>query len=151
MKVISNKKENDSYPRRIICTECESELEYEENDLFMGSLGEMHISCPICNEKIALSDNEKNIKLTKDNVKFPEHFFNNSVENGAVDITDKKIEEDIRELIDFLRTNKEEFVTYTEHGDTHISVSRFPMDEDYHVVVAKGYYDTYIHFEKEDY
>lgn len=152
MRVLKRTKENNSYPRRIICSECESELEYEENDLFMGSLGEMHILCPVCNERVALSDNEKNITLTKDNIKFPEHFFYSSVENGAVNVDDEEIQKDINRLIEFLRTNKkEEFDAYTEHGNAHVSVFRFTGDEEYHVVVAKNYYDTFIPFEKEDY
>ena len=40
-------KKVEPYPRRLVCEECRSELEYVESDLRMGALGCMYLDCRI--------------------------------------------------------------------------------------------------------
>lgn len=143
--------ENTSYPRKVVCDRCGSELEYEKEDTRIGYLGVTHLDCPLCGEEIMLEGNEQDIFLTKDNIKFPTHFYHFSKETGAKEIPSYRIEEYIRKGIDFLRENKEEFYWYSGTGDSRIFVFRYDGDEMYDIVVAKDFYETEISFSNKDY
>lgn len=140
------------YPRKLECEECGSELEYDESDLQRGVYGAMHIQCPLCGYNNMLDGNENDIKLTKDNILFPVDFHHTSTECGAVDTCKNDfVRECIQKAIHYFRTNKKEFAYYTGTGNTMIYVFRLDGDEEYEVVVANDYYETYIPFEEEDY
>ncbi len=162
MKVLKNNYKNvgieediegiEPYPRKHICEECRSELEYEESDLRMGALGCMYLDCPCCGYGNMLEGNENTITLTVDNVEFPTHFFHTSKENGAVDVCNNdKIRERIRSAIKYFRKNKDKFVYQTESGNLFLVVFRYEGDEDYEVILTDNFYSTYIDFEDEDY
>lgn len=166
MKVLKNNfddekstiKTNDveSYPRKLICEYCESELEYEESDITIGVLGAAHVLCPLCEYNNMLDGNENDITLTKDNVEFPTHFFHTSTENGAVDVCNNEyIKKCIGEAIDYFRNNKDEFAYFTGTGNSMIHVYRMSSDaiadNEYHIIISNNYYSTYIPFESEDY
>lgn len=139
------------YPRKHICEQCNSKLEYDKSDLRIGYLGKMYLDCPLCGFDNMIEDNEQAITLTKDNIEFPIHFFHASKESGAVDCCNNdEIKKSINKAIDFFRKNKEEFVWSTESGNLYMSVWRCDGDRDYYVVVANNYYSTYIPFEEKD-
>ena len=140
------------YPRKLICEECRSELEYEKSDLRIGALGCCYVDCPCCGNDNMLEEHEDEIVLTKDNILFPTHFFHTSAETGAIDsCNEEEVKKCIQHAIDFFRKNKEEFMWRTQYGNLYISVSKYDGDEDYYVVVTNNYYSTYIPFEAEDY
>lgn len=164
IKILKNnyKKENttnenikvlEPYPRKLICENCESELEYEESDLVMGEYGCMFVDCPICGEHNMLDDNEHSITLTVDNIEFPVHFHHISKETGAKDIfTNEEIKPYIRKAICYFRENKEEYdwggwIT----SNLYIHVHKYSGDENYTVYVSNEFYKVEIPFEKEDY
>ena len=141
-----------TYPRKMVCEKCRSELEYDTSDMEMGVLGCIHVKCPLCGEYNMLDDNENNIVLTADNVEFPIHFFHTSKETGAVDIcNNNEIKKCINSAIAFFRNNKDEFAWYCCSGNLMVFVLRFAGDEEYEVFVSNDYFDTYIPFEKADY
>ena len=140
------------YPRKTICEQCQSELEYEKSDLIIGALGCVYIDCPLCGHNIMLDENENSISLTKDNISFPTHFFHTSEETGAVDMcNNEEIKERICKAINYFRKNKDEFVWYSYCGNLCVIVFRYDGDEDYEVIVTNNYYNTYIPFETKDY
>lgn len=143
------------YPRTLICENCESELEYEEEDLVEGVFGAMYIECPLCGYSNMLDGNEHDVTLTKDNVNFPVHFYHISKENGAVEISSDRVKEWIKYCINHLRNDKDSADSagycYTGSGDTMVYAFKLDGDEEYEVVVTKDYYSTYIPFENEDY
>lgn len=143
--------ENTSYPRKVVCDRCGSELEYEKEDTRIGYLGVTHLDCPLCGEEIMLEGNEQDITLTADNVKFPEYFWHTSKEYGAKEVDEHRIKKYIRQGIEYLRENKDDFSWYTQTGDSHIAIYKFEGDESYEIIVAKDFYSTEIPFEKEDY
>ena len=144
--------EYEPYPRKMTCECCGSELEYEESDLYMGTYGCMHIDCPCCGADNMLDPHEKNITLTKDNIRFPLHFHHVCVENGAVDCCEEYFPEYINKAIDYFRQNKDE-IFYGSHitGNFYIGVRRWDGDGVYDVTVSKDFYTMDIPFEKEDY
>lgn len=142
----------DDYPRFTVCDYCNSELEYEQSDITIGVYGAAQIRCPLCGRNNILDDNENEITLTKDNVKFPTHFHYSSVETGAIDTCNNEyVKECIQRAIKYFRINKEEFAFYTGSGNTVVCVFRFEGDEEYVVIVSDSHYETFIPFESEDY
>lgn len=161
MKVLKNNfnnttnkeiKQEESYPRKLICENCGSELEYEKSDLRMGVLGCMFVDCPLCGRNNMLEDNEESITLTMDNVEFPVHFFHTSKENGAVDIcNNEEIKKRIQEAITCFRKDKEVYSWHSESGNLYIQVRKYDGDETYAVIVSNNFYSTEIPFEPQDY
>lgn len=141
------------YPRKLVCEECESELEYDEKDIKNGCYGCAVVKCPCCGYENFLDDGEHDIALTMDNVEFPTHFSHTSTETGAVDVcNNEEIKKYIREAINWLRKNKNEY-SWGGHitGNLYLNVSKWTGDEMYEVNVSNDFYSTEIHFESEDY
>lgn len=146
------KVEIEPYPRKYICEDCRSELEYEKSDLRMGALGCMYLDCPCCGYENMLEENEDAITLTVDNIEFPTHFWRTSTETGAVDICNNvEVKERIRNAVKYFRKNPNEYAYQTQCGNLFLVVFRWDGDESYEVILTKDYYHTYILFESEDY
>ena len=141
------------YPRRLVCGECRSELEYDKSSIRMGEYGCIHVKCPLCNYDNMIDDHEDNITLTVDNIEFPVHFHHVSKKHGAKERPNKDVQEEIKKAIEWFRRNKNEDV-YTYHtwcGDLFIMVHRWSGDEEYEVVISRDFYNMEISFEEEDY
>lgn len=162
MKVlVDNYKKNDyvemnrrieSYPRKMVCECCNSELEYEESDIKIGAFGCAYIACPLCGSTNFVDDSEKELTLTVNNVEFPTHFWHTCKENGAVDCcNNEEIKKYIREGINYFRNNKDDYSWFTATGNLYIRVDRCDGDESYEVMVTNNYYETSIPFETTDY
>ena len=150
--VIAPQIETNSYPRKILCECCGSELEYEKEDIRIGAFGCAYIDCPLCDSDNALYDGDCELTLTKDNVEFPAHFWHTCVERGAVDCcNNEEVKRAIHKAILYFRMNKYETHWSTESGNLYVGVTKYYGDESYEVVVTKDYYETSIPFEKEDY
>lgn len=149
---IANSTPTDPYPRSLICENCGSELEYEKSDLRIGFLGYVHIDCPLCGNANMIEDNENNIDLTFNNIKFPNHFWHTSKETGAVDICNtEEVRDKIERAIRYFRNNKDEYEWFYSCGNLYVHVHRYEDDEVYDVTVSNDFYSTEISFEKEDY
>lgn len=160
MKIIKNNLEKENitnkavpfYPRKHICDNCLSELEYEEDDLHMGFGGCMHIKCPICECENMIEDNEQNIVLTKDNILFPTHFYHFSKEVGSADNCNiDTVRNNVKRAIEYFRLNKDEFAWVSMCGNLLVVVFRYSMDNEYSVFVSNDFYNVDIDFETEDY
>jgi len=151
MKILKNNFEKEivkEYPKKLICENCGSELEYDESDKRVGEYGCVFIDCPLCKYENELEEEGKT--LTKDNIEFPMHFHHTSKETGDVTINDDGIKVWIKDCIDDLRTSNE-FATSRSSGDACVIVFKFDGDENYEVIVTRNYYHTFIPFENEDY
>lgn len=161
MKVLVNKyKKNENvdakniYPKKIVCDCCESELEYDESDIYIGAFGCPHVDCPLCGSDNPIYDEGKELTLTKYNIEFPAHFWHTSVDNGAKDCcNNEEVRSCINRGINYFRENKseDEYYWFTEYGNLHVSVRKLSGDESYEVIVTKDYYETSIPFEAADY
>lgn len=162
MKVLIDnyQKENDKensftnapYPRKLICENCESELEYEETDLKMGEYGCMSIECPLCGYQNMLEDNEHNITLTVDNIEFPTHFHHVSVDNGAIERGNTtEVRKELQRAIQYFRQHPDDYVWQTWCGNLFVMVRKWDGDKEYEVIVTTDFYCMDIPFQKEDY
>jgi hypothetical protein len=110
------------------------------------------LDCPVCGEENMLEENENTIKLTKDNIEFPTHFWHFSKKAGAVDVlNNENVKGAIQKGISYLRKNKDEFAWFTSSGNTFVGIYNFKDDEEYMVVVSGDHYEASIPFEQEDY
>ena len=154
MKVVKTDKEyykEPIFPFKETCEKCGSVIEIESyDDLHVGALGCYYYDCPVC-DKENMADHVDGITLTIDNLEFPVHFYD--FKNGK-EVSKDEIKEYIKKGVLKLRKNKAEDdcgMFYTATGDTFVLVKRYPGDEEYCVMVAKGYYHTNIPFQQEDY
>lgn len=154
MKVLknnyNNKQDIDVFPKKHICENCCSELEYEESDIEIGSFGCTLIYCPLCGHENPLDD----YKLTVDNIEFPKHFYHFSKDVWAVDYcNEEEIKKIIKKAIDYFRTNKNDDCGYyySAFGNLIVIVFKNDGDEEYDVITSGDYYDSAIPFEQIDY
>lgn len=150
MKILKKEsvENNSKFPMRCTCEYCESELEVDKNDVEIGELGLFKYKCPVC---LKLNDLDgEGINLTVENIEYPRHFFD--FNNGKC-VDNEEINKDIKRLVNSLRNSndKNDTVRYTSYGDLFIFVQKLYDDEEYYIMVAKGYKDSYIPFEKRDY
>lgn len=104
------------------------------------------VICPVCKRRSYVDEVSDKI-LTKDNVKFPINFFNCA---EAIDIEPEEIERWIKEGIEFFRKNPEAFSYTTGTGNAGILIQNYSGDKEYHVIVVKNYWDTFIPYDGED-
>ena len=152
IKVIKNNFEKEEEKIKTVttfCYECDSELEVSEEDTYIGWLGARFVMCPCCGSE-TMVDEMDGIILTKNNLEYPEHFRHASKYHGYKEVSTDFILEEIKRAIDYFRENKEEYAVELGSGDCSIHVYRCPGDEEYHVVVTRDWYETYIPFEQED-
>lgn len=155
LKILKNNftKKREVLDRKKTCSECKSVFEYDDEDVTIGALGCAFVICPCCGEEVDIE--EKEVTLTKDNVQFPQHFFRFDPKcDSETLVTNEEVKKHIQRAITYFRNHKEEddcgFIS-NGSGDAYFCTKRYPGDEDYEVVVAKGYWETYIPFEEEDY
>lgn len=144
------------FPRKLICEECHSELEYDKSDLRIGINGYTFVDCPICGRDNILDDDEYSITLTADNIEFPAHFYHVSTKKiGETKTNDRcntdVIREEVRNAIKYFRKNKNENAWYSWCGNLLVIVYRWSGDEQYEVFVSKDFYNVDIPFESDDY
>ena len=122
------------------CEYCGEELHGEPQ---VGVLGLKYIHCDHCGEN---SYNEElgEIELTKDNLHFPQHYYNF---NNGKDVTYEWIDEQVRKGLEYLENNSTEDFIELGTGNTNICITKYEGDEEYRVVVSKGYYNANIPIE----
>ena len=150
-KKYAKEKNNITFPLKIHCSECDSELEITEEDTYIGWLGAKYITCPCCGQE-AMVDELDGITLTKDNIKFPIHFIRTTKGlRSVIEVDSDEIVKEIQRGITYCRERKSEHYWFTSHGDFFLIIFRYSGDENYFVMVTKDFYETYIPFEQEDY
>lgn len=159
MKIVKNNynnqeptkyEEKELFPIELECEECGSELIVDKEDTYIGWLGERFFKCPCCEGEVMI-DGVDGIKLTKDNLKFPQHFSRTKQdERNCVHITNEEIEEYIKNGINHLRNSNDDTYMF-QSGDLYMHIDKLDGDEEYYIVVTQDSYSTYIPFEKEDY
>lgn len=135
MKVIKNNY-NEENNIQYICEECNSVFEYNDNDIYMDSHGDNYVECPCCGNRCYIDEEIP----TVDNIEFPKHFY--KIGENAVKISDKEINRYVKECINWLEKNPNESFSYMGTGDSFVVV--FNHENEYYILVAKNYFDSYI-------
>lgn len=136
----------------INCPHCDSVIAYKNCDIKYGTLGIPFITCPCCGDNIDL-ENEEPMVLTRDNVRFPEHYYKFNNDDGVVKVTDERVDTYVRQCIDTFRNaaSNDFNALRIGEGNTEVFVFRYDGDEEYVVYVGKNGYETNIPFEDVDY
>lgn len=145
MKIIQNNYENpivvEDEVISMVCEECNSVFEIEEQDCHIGQYGTAFVNCPCCGYENIVED--YSINLNKNNLDFPIHYSHFATKKeGTVFIDNKEINNWIKESISWLEKHPQEHFRYRGTGDTFTVV--FNHDDEYWIVVTKDYYETSI-------
>lgn len=152
MKIIRNNYNQRNYDKEIQsqllkfeCDNCGSELEVNIDEIEIGQLGLGYVTCPCCGEN-CYDENFISIELNKNVLNFPQHYF--SFKDG-VNIENDTINKKVKDMITSLEnsTDENDFMRFIASGNTIIFVMKYIGDKEYHVVVGKDYYETYVPME----
>ena len=119
------------------CNSCGEGLTDEPK---VGAFGCKYIVCDNCGKENYIDELEPET-FTKDNVRFPQHYYHFV---GGVSIDDDTINEWVKNCIEDLEQNPDEDHIFTASGDSLVHVARFEDDGEYNVQVCKNYYETNI-------
>lgn len=147
MKILYNALNPSPGPIEVTCYSCRSRLEVLPDEIKHGAFGTSYVICPVCGEVIEMDDYDDFV-LTADNLVYPDHFAN--WQTGEL-LDNESITRYIKDGIDYLRRNKEEYYWYTTSGRSKIDVYRSNEDKEYLISVYKSYEETMIPFEEKDY
>lgn len=139
MRIIENnyKYKQEVPTKEYICEDCNSVFEYENGDIYTNEDYVEYVVCPCCGHHCITY-----VPPTIETVKFPKNFYQFGVNEGAVDISDKEITNDVRECIKWLEKYPEEPFRYIGKGNTFTCV--FNHEDEYYIMVAKNYFETSI-------
>lgn len=160
MRIIKNNvgEENNSvsveppdFPREETCKYCDSVIELEKKDTYIGQYGCVKWDCPCCGKPNTIDDLDGE-ELTPSYFHYPQHFSRYG-DDDCVHQTDEQIEEHVKKLIKLIRKDRKndinDAIQYLATSDTLILVDDYGGE--YGVIVAKNYQDTYLKYEDEDY
>lgn len=92
------------------------------------------------------------VTLTKDNIKFPAHFYRTRTGKvGVKEVTNQKVVDEIKRGIEWLRSEKNEYYWFTKYRDLFLIIFKYDEDEKYNVFITRDWYETDITFEEDDY
>lgn len=157
MKIIKNnfkenKKDNEeNVNAKIIevkCEHCASELEVTEEDTHIGAYGAVYVTCPCCGEDTIVLD-LPGIVLTRDNIKFQNHF-DKFGRSGKLSEISSEIEKNIQMGIDILRRDSKSAYYFFSSGSSLVIILKMDGDEEYLIFAANEWHETSISFEKID-
>lgn len=94
----------DGTTRRMICSQCNAELEFESSDIEYKELGIPYLRCPVCGNYVDISDMIEPLRLTINNVKYPDNFYTHTEEISPLD--DKDVMSSIKDCISLLLKSK---------------------------------------------
>ena len=137
MRIIQDKYNKAKITEEYICEECNSVFEYDDYDIYIDKDGEESVTCPCCGHHCVIYT-----PITEKNIEFPKSFHQFGVCKGAVKIDNDEITFDIKDCINWLKNNPNEFYRFKACGDTFICV--FNHEDEYYIMVAKNYFETSI-------
>ena len=132
IKVLNTPKQETYFPT---CNSCGASLECTHEDTHIGAFGCNYITCPVCQNEIWVEDDETENKLTLDNLKFPQHFYDDS---NAAHIDDIEVEKMIKDSVRYLIKHPDKDDYSIESGDRGVMVTR--DDDYYNISVYKPLY-----------
>ena len=148
MKVISQKiKEAQSmWPKRVICDECQAELEIEESDVFVGEFGCHLFKCPCCGREVAIDGIERDTPPT-----FRQTFWHTHVgkSNNTVHIEDDEVQRMIDKCVSNLISDDVEAGEFSMQGIGDTIVYAFKYEDSIEILVTQDYYEDTLF--KDDY
>ena len=148
MKVISQKVKDaqSEWPKRVMCENCQAELEIEADDVFVGEYGCYLFKCPCCGHNTPIDNMERDTPPT-----FRKTFWHTSV-NGNINtkhISDDEIQKMINACVRNLVSDDVEAGEFSMQGYGDTVVYAFKYVDCIEILVTQDYYEDAIF--KDDY
>ena len=148
MKVISQKIKDAQamWPKRVICDECQAELEIEENDVFVGEFGCYLFKCPCCGREVAIDDIGRDTPPT-----FRKTFWHTYVSksNDTKHIEDDEVQRMINHCVSKLIPDDVEAGEFSMQGYGDTVVYAFKYEDCIEILVTQDYYEDTL--DEDDY
>ena len=155
MRIISQQIKNiqSEWPKRVMCENCQAELEIEESDVFVGEFGCYLFKCPCCGREVAIDDIGRDTPP-----KFKQTFLHTHVDksNGTKHIEDDEIQQMINHCVSNLVSDDVEAGEFSMQGYGDTVVYAFKYEDCIEILVTQDYYndtlfdDDYGLIRKED-
>ena len=155
MKVISQKIKDvqSMWPKRVMCDNCEAELEIEESDVFVGEFGCYMFKCPCCGREVAIDGIDRDTPPT-----FRKTFWHTYVDksNNTKHIEDDEVQRMINHCVSKLIPDDVEAGEFSMQGIGDTIVYAFKYEDCIEILVTQDYYedtlfeDDYDLIRKED-
>lgn len=130
---------NEENERIVRCEDCDTKIQYEEEDIKYGEFGIPYLKCPVCNKNINL-DNEEDLKLNFNNIEYPTHFYHFDGKKG-VEIDNKQINIWIKELLNRIKKENKNY-DFMCSGNTMVFIIKDKSG--YNMFVCPNYYEGHI-------
>lgn len=141
MKVLNQKPIADNeFPKRIKCDNCQAELEYDKDDVFIGEWGMKYVHCPCCNENTPV-DEDRHMPIT-----WPTTFWHTSKEKTK-EIEGEQVSDFVEEVKKNLSSCKPGEWSMIGTGDC--LVFGYKTEEEIEIIVTKDYYSDFIDLSKD--
>ena len=150
MKVISQKIKDaqSEWPKRVMCENCQAELEIEESDVFVGEFGCYMFKCPCCNKTTSINGFDRDTPPT-----FRKTFLHHSTtKEGTVQskhISDNEVQKMIDGGVHGLSSEDVRAGEYTMEATGDTAVYAFKYEDCIEILVTQDYYNDTLF--KEDY
>ena len=148
MRIISQnvKDAQAGWPKRVMCDECQAELEVDESDVYVGEFGCHLFKCPCCGREVAIDGIERDTPPT-----FKKTFWHTSV-NGNVNakhISDDEVQKMIDECVANLVSDDVEAGEFSMQGTGDTAVYAFKYEDCIEILVTQDYWEDSVF--KDDY
>ena len=148
MKVISQKIKDaqSEWPKRVMCENCQAELEIEEYDVFVGEFGCYMFKCPCCGREVAIDGIERDTPPT-----FKQTFWHtyDDKSNDTKHIEDDEIQRMINHCVNNLISDDVEAGEFSMQGTGDTVVYAFKYEDCIEILVTQDYYEDTLF--KDDY
>ena len=140
MKVISQKiKDAQSmWPKRVMCENCQAELEIEEHDIFVGEFGCYMFKCPCCNKTTSIDGFDRDTPPT-----FRKTFWHTHVDksNDTKHIENDEVQRMINHCVSNLVSDDVEAGEFSMQGYGDTVVYAFKYEDCIDILVTQDYYE----------
>lgn len=133
---------NEENERIVRCEDCDTKIQYEEEDIKYGKFGIPYLKCPVCNKNINLQD-EEILNLNFENIEYPTHFYHFDGKKG-VEIDNKQINIWIKELLNRIK-EENKIYDFMCSGNTMVFIIKDKSG--YDMFVCPNYYEGHIFYE----
>ena len=140
MRIISQriKDAQSEWPKRVMCENCQAELEIEESDVFVGEFGCHLFECPCCGCKVAIDDIGRDTPPT-----FKQTFLHiyDDKSNNTKHIKDDEIQQMINHCVNNLISDDVEAGEFSMQGYGDTVVYAFKYEDCIEILVTQDYYN----------
>ena len=141
MRVIKSNNTEPKWPKRVMCENCQAELEIEASDVFVGEFGCYLFKCPCCGREVAIDGIERDTPPT-----FKQTFLHiyDDKSNNTKHIKDDEIQRMINHCVNNLISDDVEAGEFSMQGYGDTAVYAFKYEDCIEILVTQDYYEDMI-------